>query len=412
MKKLLGLILTVLGLSLWSIALAENYYPYKDVCPGAQDEVDQWGFYKCECVSYAAYALNAYGVSFNNSYRQTTGNYWHNGGDWNDAAERAGITVDNFPLPGDIVYWENMGSVGHVAEVIKIDYNSNITDWEKAYIAQYNGSNKHKYSEKWIYPSDNPSGFIHILAYEEGVSGLNYLDCLEQSELCNSQSKREWEMINQKVWNDYRCTDCVSQYNSHHISAIANNMGGKGGGPGYQSTPDSQETEDPDLPNFIAKKIILLNYVTEEEQYKFYKTDTIKARSYTQNIGEADWAGDATEIEGRFYLSKGYKEDAHSDWIRLGKGIIQRYNLELGDKPHREEITFQLSDYDIIQPGNVYNIVWCADRTKDQHNGDGDVPETHKSDNCSTEAVFEVMDTNNNSLHGPPGPVTTLYITQ
>jgi len=156
-------------------------------------------------------------------------------------------------------------------------------------IVEYNYGNKYDFGTRTISASE-PTAYIHILAYEEGVSGLNYLDCLEQSELCKFQSKREWEMINQKVWNDYRCTDCVSQYNSHRISAIANNMGGKGGGPGYQSTPDPQETESPNLPDFIVKKVILKNgqgnlFLAFYNNHRKLRIETILSKTSEKPIG-------------------------------------------------------------------------------------------------------------------------------
>ena len=40
-------------------------------------------------------------------------------------------------------------------------------------------------------------------------------------------------------------------------------------------------------------------------------------------------------------------------------------------------------------PG-IYNIVFCIDHPKDDHNNGGDHEEKHESNNCSTEAVFEV----------------------
>ena len=77
-----------------NVSLAENNYPYKSVCPGGDryfdgydaktcinDDCffrDRWKFAQCNCTSYAAHVLNAYGISFNNSYRQTGGKHWRN----------------------------------------------------------------------------------------------------------------------------------------------------------------------------------------------------------------------------------------------------------------------------------------------------------------------------------------------
>jgi len=383
MLRKIAVMLVVVCMCFGSV-YAEDDYLYKDTCPTDQS-MDKWSFYKCNCTSYAAYALNAYGISFNNSYRQTGGNYWSDAGKWNDAALRAGITVDNFPLPGDIVYWENMGNYGHVAEVVQVDYSSS-TAWNKIFIKQYNGGNKHEYSEKWIYPSDNPSGFIHILAYEEGVSSLYYLDCYEQSSLCNFQTKEEWKMIADRVWNNYRCAHCQSNYNSQYISAIANNFIGKGGGPGT-TTSTKENDNSTDLPDFVVSQVVLTDS-QGNEKYQFYKNDKIKIKAILKNIGDTDINSD-DNIETRYYLSQGYKEDNHNDWIRIGKDNTKGRNLDPGETHVEEDL--KLWEYNNIQPNKTYNIVVCVDRTRDNHNGDGDYPEIHKSNNCSTEAIFQVL---------------------
>lgn len=41
--------------------------------------------------------------------------------------------------------------------------------------------------------------------------------------------------------------------------------------------------------------------------------------------------------ESRFYLSKGYKEDPHSEWIRIGKKESDGLNLDLGESHEKGE---------------------------------------------------------------------------
>ena len=264
-------ILLLCWICLVGSCFAENNYLYKTVCPGGGEDMDsftnwvctdigcfykdRWGFAQCNCTSYAAFALNEYGIAFDNHYRQTGDNAWHSGGDWGNAALQVGIKKDTFPIPGDIVYWKrnwtnnpkiHYDDVGHVAEVAIVEYNSEMTGWNRIFIKQYNGDKKYEYSEKWITHANHPSGFIHILAYEEGVNSLLYLDCLEQNNLCQTQTREEWQMIAGRVWNNYRCTkdNCHSKYNLKWIAAVADNMIGLGGGPGYETTP-SQEEEVP-----------------------------------------------------------------------------------------------------------------------------------------------------------------------
>lgn len=80
-------------------------------------------------------------------------------------------------------------------------------------------------------------------------------------------------------------------------------------GPGYSLVPTDSAT--PGLPDFVAKKIELSNY-----NPKIY--ESIEAKATFKNDGVEDIDSD-DKIESRFYLSQGYKEDSHSEWIRIGK---------------------------------------------------------------------------------------------
>lgn len=90
-----------------------------------------------------------------------------------------------------------------------------------------------------------------------------------------------------------------------------------------------------------------------------------------------------------YLLSRGEKEDNHHDWVKIGTDTIRDYELSVGqDKWEKEEFTVP------DEPGK-YNIVACADRIALYDNGHGDVYEEHKSNDCSTEAVFTVLPKNN-----------------
>lgn len=164
-------------------------------------------------------------------------------------------------------------------------------------------------------------------------------------------------------------------------------------GSGSQIFPT--ETPVPDYPDFIVTKLTLTD-TAGNERYDWDVAEIPKMHAWVDNIGDADWEGSAEDIDLRFYPSKGYKEDSHSDWVRVGVDNILRTNLELSDDPKHEEEGLNIPYYvstGYIKPGNVYNIVACADRNADQDNGDGEVIEKHKSNNCSTEAVFQVTGT-------------------
>jgi hypothetical protein len=152
------------------------------------------------------------------------------------------------------------------------------------------------------------------------------------------------------------------------------------------------------LPDFVPTEV-RLKTPSGEEKYEYDKSEQIKIHAWFENIGDVDWAGTANEMEVRFYLSKGYKEDSHSVWVRIGKETIKKDGLRLGDSPNHEEEDLDLSQYPEIEPGNYYNIVACADRIADKDNGDGEIPEKHKSNNCSSETVFLVK---KDRLKNPP----------
>jgi surface antigen len=347
---------------------------------------DPYGFCRSHCTSYSAYMLNLYGVSFDNWYLQPSGDAWHDGGLWDSAADRADIAFDNYPLPGDIAYWNTMG---HVAFVEKVYFNSDGNP-DTIDITEYN-YNACVWGWRNVSVS-NPDGFIHILAYNEGVTGLFYLDSYETS--APGQTQQEWGWIANRVWNNYRCTNCSSNYSLAYINALAGLIGGMGGGPGASTEATENPTEN--LPDFIMDSLVLKDN-SGNERYLYNSTETIVMHSYSKNIGDANWAAfegqqEAEAIDVRFYLSNGYKEDAHNEWIRIGIQEIQKGNLDMGETKN-ENASLNLATTNggsPLAPG-VYNIVACADRNADEDNEDGEVPEKHKSNNCSTEAVFTVQ---------------------
>jgi len=177
---------------------------------------------------------------------------------WDNAARNVGIAVDKFPLPQDVAYWNASPTMpkGHVAWVEKVhyDYWGNPTGIE---ISEYNFIPSCSLSSRSINETElkvdgstgkYPDGFIHILAYKEGISSLFYLDSYE---MCcaggNYQTKDEWEMIVKKTWNEYRCTsNCGSIYNSEDLLAYAEYVGGLGGGDdlgGGTPNPYTQSTD-------------------------------------------------------------------------------------------------------------------------------------------------------------------------
>ncbi|MCI5140497.1 MAG: CHAP domain-containing protein [Candidatus Electrothrix sp. ATG1] len=164
------------------------------------------------------------------------------------------------------------------------------------------------------------------------------------------------------------------------------------GGPGYPTFPIDSAASGK-LPDFITDKVTMGNKSGNKEKYIWQINESAYVHSWTDNIGDADWEGDAEKIKVAFFLSKGKKEDRHSEWERVGREKIKKRNLKVKKKPKHEKIKFNLAEWanaSKVLPGRTYNFVVCADRPKDEGNKDGDVKEKHKSNNCSTEAIFYV----------------------
>jgi surface antigen len=153
-------------------------------------------------------------------------------------------------------------------------------------------------------------------------------------------------------------------------------------GSGY-STPAT----DPIIsarPDYVAKSVKLYN-AGGVETYQYLVSDPITMVGTFANIGHADCPSDK-KVEVHFYRSNGYKEDAHSDWQRVSTNQIRCDNINPKDAPKNETA--------VLNPGlapGFYNIVACIDHIQNDHNNGGAYPEEHESNNCSTEAVFQIV---------------------
>ena len=116
-------------------------YPYRNAgfsmstAPGCNDNdgPDRWGYCTRQCVSYAAWAVEASG--------RRAPMYWGNAKNWDDRARAAGIPVYNTPQPGDIAV-SNSGTWGHVAYVEDVSGDS-------IYVSQYNQALDGRFSYQW-----------------------------------------------------------------------------------------------------------------------------------------------------------------------------------------------------------------------------------------------------------------------
>ena len=162
-----------------------------------------------------------------------------------------------------------------------------------------------------------------------------------------------------------------------------------GAGAGYLVAATDEAI--PSLPDFVVNKTWLVT-PWGIETYKFGLNESFDTKAQSENIGDGPCLNTDTvqTITGHFYLSKGYKEDVHSGdgaWRRIDSTTTQCDNLKPGDT-HTETKNTVIREW-ITTPG-IYNIVYCIDHPQDDHNNGGDHREKHESNNCSTEAVFEV----------------------
>ncbi len=116
------------------------------------NNIDSWGMYNRECVSYTAFKVA-------NSGRYMP--YWGGHGNaklWDDNARAAGIPVDTNPRAGDVGI-SNSGTYGHAFYVERVSGDGSI------YISDYNQQFDGRYREYWISAETVQSrgfSFIHF----------------------------------------------------------------------------------------------------------------------------------------------------------------------------------------------------------------------------------------------------------
>jgi peptidoglycan hydrolase CwlO-like protein len=116
-------------------------YPYQNAgfgmstAPGCVDNdgPDKWGYCTRQCVSYAAWAVEASG--------RTAPRYYGNARDWVSAAYRDGVEVTRAPQPGDIAI-STAGTWGHAMYVEQVSGRS-------IYVSQYNANLDGRFSYSW-----------------------------------------------------------------------------------------------------------------------------------------------------------------------------------------------------------------------------------------------------------------------
>jgi surface antigen len=153
-------ILAMPAVKVWVAKPHFALYPPNTAYPWAGDEtqgLDTYGMTKRQCVSFAAWYINAHGTPFGYLTKGPKGvGTFNNATVWDAAAFKAGFVVSVRPVVGSIAQWHayetstwttptykgwmKAGWAGHVAVVTRVYVNGNVD------IAQYNGSNARAYS--------------------------------------------------------------------------------------------------------------------------------------------------------------------------------------------------------------------------------------------------------------------------
>lgn len=114
------------------------------------NNIDNWGMYNRECVSYTAFKVSASG-----RYMP----YWGGRGNakqWDDNARAAGIPVSSSPKVGDVGI-SNSGTYGHSFYVERVSGDGSI------YISDYNQQFDGRYREYWVSADTiRARGFVFI----------------------------------------------------------------------------------------------------------------------------------------------------------------------------------------------------------------------------------------------------------
>lgn len=126
-------------------------------------EVDPWGFYSWECVSYAAYKVRTttrYNNFVNNYSLNGNSVHFGNAVEWAAAARGIGVRVDTTPTVGSIA-WRASGRAGHVAYVTAVHSDGTID------ISEYNFASYHTFGTRhyvawWQGGGAGFDGFIHF----------------------------------------------------------------------------------------------------------------------------------------------------------------------------------------------------------------------------------------------------------
>jgi peptidoglycan DL-endopeptidase CwlO len=117
------------GFSMSTLPGCGNPDPYS----GEVDSTDRWGYCTRQCVSYAAWAVEASGRS--------APMYYGSANNWDDAARYSGVPIHSTPQKGDVAI-STSGYWGHAMYVEDVS-------GDQIYVSQYNAGLAGEFSYQW-----------------------------------------------------------------------------------------------------------------------------------------------------------------------------------------------------------------------------------------------------------------------
>lgn len=143
----------------------------QSIINGFDPDIDPWGLYVGQCVSYVAWRINVQmgwkegeEYPFTMSKMQMAGQ--GNGYEWAAQLAEMGYVTDKNPKKGAIAWWDSnaneyVGQNGHVAIVESYDLAAGTVT-----VSQYNMQPKPLQYSEYTFPIDKISGFIHVADLE------------------------------------------------------------------------------------------------------------------------------------------------------------------------------------------------------------------------------------------------------
>ena len=137
----------------------DDYGPYWASRGNVEGE-DEWAFYWGECVSYAAFAVRTYSPhkDFVNNWRSA---HFGNAKEWDEAARKLGIRVDQTPTVGAIAQ-HSRNKNGHVAYITAVHEDGTFD------INEYNHGPRHKFGTRSHVSI--PKDFDVVIHFEEPLA--------------------------------------------------------------------------------------------------------------------------------------------------------------------------------------------------------------------------------------------------